>query len=144
MNNTSKPVSLISTRLVAKGAGLVLAAAAGAFMLAACQTKAPAPAGDLFAAAGFTKKVADTPKRQAKLASIPAGKLIAKSVKGKTLYVYADPKNCICVYVGDEAAYQNFKQLGRNKSSVSDQSLVAQMNSENDWDFNSIGPGPNW
>ncbi|MGV2981652.1 hypothetical protein ACERNI_15800 [Camelimonas sp. ID_303_24] len=130
--------------LLAGGTGLVFAAVAGTIALSACQTKAPAPTGNLLTAAGFTTKVADTPARQAKLAAIPAGKMMARQVKGKTVYVFADPKGCNCVYIGDETAYQSFRQLGRNRSLPSDQSLVAEMNSENSWDFNSIGPGPNW
>lgn len=122
----------------------MLAAAAGATMLAACQTTPPAPTGNLLTAAGFTMKVADTPKRQAKLAALPSGKMISRSIKGKNVYVYADPKGCNCVYVGDEAAYQSYMQLGRNRSVPSEKLLIAEMNSENDWNFNSIGPGPNW
>ncbi len=125
-------------------AGLALAAVAGAALLSACQTTTPAPTGNLLTAAGFTMKVADTPARQAKLAAIPSGRLIARTVKGKNMYVFADPKGCNCVYVGDEAAYQNYRQLGRNRSVPSDRMLVAEMNAENSWDFNSIGPGPNW
>lgn len=127
-----------------RGAGFLLAAAAGATMLAACQTTPPAPTGNLLTAAGFTMKVADTPKRQAKLAALPIGKMISRSIKGKNVYVYADPKGCNCVYVGDDVAYQSYMQLGRNRSVPSENLLIAEMNSENDWDFNSIGPGPNW
>lgn len=145
MTNTPKPVANMSPRNSAtRGAGLALAALAGAFILSACQTTTPAPTGNLLNAAGFTAKVADTPARKAKLAAIPAGKMIARTVKGKTVYVYADPKGCNCVYVGDEVAYQSYRQLGRSKAGLSDQSVVAEMNAENNWDFNAIGPGPNW
>lgn len=128
-----------------KTGGVMLGAVAAATLLAACQTTTPpAPTGNLLTSAGFTMKVADTPARQAKLASVPAGKMIPRVVKGKTLYFFADPKGCNCVYVGDETAYQSYQQLGRNRSVPSDKMLMAEMKADNSWNFDSNGFASTW
>jgi hypothetical protein len=59
------------------------------------------------AAAGFDKKVADTPEKLAHLETLtPARKLVAHSRNGQLYYVYADPAVCKCLYVGTAAQYQ--------------------------------------
>ena len=64
-------------------------------------------------AAGFQMKPADTAERVAHLQTLtPAQARAAHRTRdGKLLYVYADPKGCQCLYVGDEAAYQRYQQL---------------------------------
>lgn len=131
-------------RYALKQGVLAVSAVAAATLLAACQTTPPPPTGNLLTSAGFTMKVADTPARQAKLASVPAGKMIPRVVKGKTLYFYADPKGCNCVYVGDETAYQSYQQLGRNRSVPSDKMLMAEMKADNSWNFDSNGFASTW
>jgi len=61
----------------------------------------------LLAAAGFQKKVADTPEKLAHRETIiPARRLIAHRRDGRLYYVYADPDPCKCLYVGNPAQYQ--------------------------------------
>jgi len=61
----------------------------------------------LLTAAGFDKKVADTPERLAHLERLtPARKLVAHRRDGKLYYVYADPEMCKCLYVGTATQYQ--------------------------------------
>ena len=65
----------------------------------------------MFAQAGFRKIPADTPQRIAHLETIRPHRLIKRSTDGKTYYVYADPDQCRCLYVGSEAAYAKYKTL---------------------------------
>jgi len=61
----------------------------------------------LLAAAGFHKKVADTPEKLAHIEMLtPARKLVAHQRDGHLYYVYADPGLCKCLYVGTPAQYQ--------------------------------------
>jgi hypothetical protein len=38
-------------------------------------------------------------------------KLIRRTADGKSYYVFADPSNCKCLYVGSEDAYAKYKTL---------------------------------
>ena len=81
------------------------ACAVGAGAVAAQQ---PAP-NNLFTAAGFAVKYADTPEKHAILRRLPPDKLVLRKRGGKTYYVYADPTICRCVYVGTPQAYQAYQ-----------------------------------
>jgi len=81
------------------------ACAVGAGAAAAQQ---PAP-NNLFTAAGFAVKYADTPEKHAILRRLPPDKLVIRKRGGKTYYVYADPTICRCVYVGTPQAYQAYQ-----------------------------------
>ena len=61
----------------------------------------------VLAAAGFEKKVADTPAKVAHLETLtPARRLVAHRDDGRLYYIYADPEQCKCLYVGTAAQYQ--------------------------------------
>src|SRR5262249_14792358 len=55
----------------------------------------------ILAAAGFQMKPADTPDRVAHLQLLRPLKLVPHDRDGKLVYVYADPKACKCIWVGD-------------------------------------------
>ena len=61
--------------------------------------------------AGFRKLPADTPKRAEHLQTLAPQKLIRRTADGKSYYVFADPSNCKCLYVGSEEAYGKYKTL---------------------------------
>jgi hypothetical protein len=61
----------------------------------------------LLLAAGFDKKVADTPEKLAHLETLtPARRIVARPRDGQLYYVYADPAVCKCLYVGTAEDYQ--------------------------------------
>jgi len=66
---------------------------------------------DLLIAAGFTKKVATTPEGQAKLSALQPLKMVRGIRKGGVIYVYPDPYNCKCAYVGGEQQYAEYRRL---------------------------------
>jgi hypothetical protein len=65
---------------------------------------------DLLLASGFTIRVADTPKRQALLAKLPAHRFVQRSKDGKALFLYADPLVCDCLYIGDDKAFGKYQE----------------------------------
>jgi hypothetical protein len=82
----------------------------------------------ILAAAGFRKKIADTPEKLAHLETLtPARRLVAHPRDGQLYYVYADPVVCKCLYVGTAAQYQ----LALEKRLKDDQ-LVAVEEHRND------------
>ncbi|MFC0283285.1 hypothetical protein ACFFJB_06625 [Camelimonas abortus] len=129
------------------------AAAAAAVMLAACQTTPPPSTTDMLSAAGFTMKTADTPKQQKALAALPPNAFTVRHVKGKPVFIYADPQGCNCIYVGGEQNYQQYKALAVQKSIAQDRLMAAQLEQQaadiaslNAWDYATWGGwgGPGW
>ena len=66
----------------------------------------------LLTQAGFKVLKADTPERVAKLNTLTAYKVVPWTRKnGDTVYAYAEPDRCKCVYVGSPKQYAKYKQL---------------------------------
>jgi hypothetical protein len=82
----------------------------------------------VLSAAGFQMRPADTPDRLAHLKTLTPLKLVPHMKDGRLLYAYADPKNCRCLFVGDEAAYQRYHQLALQQQIAQEQLMTAQMN----------------
>ena len=85
--------------------GLGLACGIGGCSFAVSNTES------LLTQAGFRKLPADTPKRAEHLQTLAPQKLIRRPADGKSYYVFADPSNCKCLYVGSEDAYAKYKAL---------------------------------
>lgn len=123
-------------------------AAVTATVLAAIGATAPVVAmgsrrqteGDL-AAAGFRARPATTPERQAMLARLPANKVLLRERNGVVHYVYADPKGCNCLYVGNEAAYQKYSEAKRQDRLADQQTFAAQQYSDAQWNWGAWGGG---
>ncbi|MBS0580073.1 MAG: hypothetical protein JSR36_12530 [Proteobacteria bacterium] len=129
-----------------KSSPLARALSAGALsvyaLLAACQTNPPDVAGyeDKLAAAGFVKRIANTPERQSMLRRLPIGQFVIRQ-SGSTLhYVYADPLVCGCLYLGTEQAFQQYLQNQRSANLASEEQLVAQMYEDAGWSWAAWGP----
>jgi len=92
------------------------------------------------AAAGFEKKVADTPAKLAHLGTLtPARKLVSHRRDGRLYYVYADPVVCNCLYVGTAAQYQ----VALEKRRESEELVAMQQHLDDDSDvWNIWAPWP--
>ena len=96
---------------------------------------------NMLAAAGFQMKPANTPNRVAHLQTLTPLKLLPYTRSdGKLLYVYADPKGCNCLYVGDETAYQRYRALAQQQKIAQEQMVTAQMNADAAMDWGLWGP----
>ncbi len=94
---------------------------------------------DMLAAAGFTLVPANTPQRQASLSTLPPHKFVHQVRNDVVVFVYADPTICDCLYVGNQAAYDRYRQDVFAKNIANEQQMTAQLNNM-DW-----GPwGPGW
>jgi hypothetical protein len=93
----------------------------------------------LLIAAGFRTRTPSTAAQQAMFNRMTPYKVERRIRKGKVLYAYAD-KDKNVVYIGGEAEYQRYKQLGVQQS-IAEQNLeAAQINEEASlYDF-----GPYW
>ena len=98
---------------------------------------------NMLSAAGFKMVPANTPERQAHLTSLPADKITPVQRNGITYYTFPDPKNNV-LYVGQEAQYQQYRNLRLQKQMADEQLEAAQMN-ENAWGaWGPWGPGFAW
>jgi hypothetical protein len=138
MDKLAKP--MLSRKVVLGGLGLLIALG---MMFAGCATKTPMQAEMDLGSCGFKWKSADTPEKLKHLASLPQRKIVRHQKEGKSYYIYADAQECKCVYVGDEKAYQEYRQLVFDKNKVSSANMdVESMNLldtdlgfSNDWIF---------
>jgi hypothetical protein len=131
--------------------GAALAAAAMA-LLAGCSLFKETPQEKaqsiepLLSAAGFRMKLADTQEKLAHLQRLPALQLVPHQQGGKLYYGFADPYVCKCMYVGNEAAYQEYQKLALQKQIANEQQSAAMMNEDAaaDWSMGGFwGPfGP--
>jgi hypothetical protein len=97
-----------------------------AFQGCAAVNKARASrAEDLLSAAGFVPKQPVTPEDLSRLEKAEPLKLVRTTRDGKTLYVYPDPYNCKCVFVGSEKEYQEYRRLVEKKR-LQDESIQVQ------------------
>jgi hypothetical protein len=134
MNN-----STINSRLL-KGISIAIL---GGF-LTACASIEAQNAEDkeqLLAAAGFKMQLANTPEKMAHLKTLTQHKIITHEKDGKNYYVYADATTCQCVYIGEDANYQNFQHLQVQKNIAQDQQMAAQMNQDAAMNWGVWGPG---
>jgi hypothetical protein len=60
---------------------------------------------------GFTMRAANTPEQMERLRLLPPRKFLARTKDGRRYYLYADPDYCQCVFLGNETAMQNYKNL---------------------------------
>jgi len=93
--------------------GAALAAVA-VITLAGCAAVEQQEAGDaeqLLQAAGFRRLPADSPEREQGLKDLRPRQLFARTRDGATQYLFADPYNCHCFYVGGEKEYAELQQL---------------------------------
>ena len=65
---------------------------------------------EMLVRAGFQLHTADTPKKLDFLKSLPQNELVHKTYNEKMFYFYVDGSSCQCLYVGNEQAYQRFRQ----------------------------------
>jgi hypothetical protein len=90
---------------------------------------------------GFQWKVADTPEKLKKLESLPQRKILRHEKDGKYYYIYADARDCKCIYVGDEKAYQQYKQFvyEQRQDRKLDIEAAETADMDNLWDWYSLG-----
>jgi hypothetical protein len=65
--------------------------------------------GQLLIASGFNPIAATTPDKVARLMALPANQFVLRKKAGRSYYVYADPSECTCAYVGGADAMDKYR-----------------------------------
>jgi hypothetical protein len=58
---------------------------------------------------GFVMRPADTPRKVERMKRLPPLQFVARTKPGGRYYLFADPKLCVCVFVGSQQAMDNFQ-----------------------------------
>jgi hypothetical protein len=95
--------------------------------VSACTSEVVQNKEDLLAAAGFRLVPANTPQRQASLRALPPHKFVHQVRNNAVVFTYADPTICDCLYVGNQAAYDRYRQNVFVKNIADEQQMTAQM-----------------
>jgi len=97
---------------------------------------------DNLAAAGFVVHLANTAERQAMLHRLPANQFVRRDGGGVTLYVYADPVACSCLYVGNQQAFDQYIS-NQQLDLYGQEKIAAQAYFDAAWNWGAWGPwGP--
>lgn len=98
-----------------------------ALMAAACANPGTAISEkeDMLEAAGFVPKKAKNAARMASLKALPPHQFVARTINGRPSYLYADPVVCGCVYVGDQRAYDQYRQQMATQQTATDEQIRA-------------------
>lgn len=87
----------------------MLALAVGAAVLAFGALAQTFKRDRLLEQSGFSMRPADTPQKLARLKLLPPLTFIRRTKPWGRYYLFADPKLCVCVFVGNQQAMDNFQ-----------------------------------
>ncbi len=111
---------------------LILVGALGG--CAAIERQQAADTEKLLVAAGFQMRPADSAERQQDLANMPPHTIVAHREGAETVYTYADPQNCRCLYVGGAKAYAEYRPLEVSEEIARDMSAASMNSASMNWD----------
>jgi hypothetical protein len=94
--------------------------------------------------AGFRVRLANDPAGQKAMRALPAHRFVMHNVGGIVHYLYAEPQHCVCIFVGTQANYQDYRDiLSRPPTQVDDvspdyKSQASALLYGDPYDFNSL------
>ena len=94
----------------------------------------------MLSSSGFKSMPPKTPTQMAWFKTLPPHKLTKTTNKGETVWVYADPTICGCLYIGNQDAHNAYaKKAAQAKATQAIEEGDAQMALES---MPAFGPGP--
>src|SRR2546423_14451602 len=61
--------------------------------------------------AGFRVQVANDAAGKKAMHALPPHRFVIHRDGGTVRYLYAEPNHCVCIFIGTEAAYQNYRDI---------------------------------
>jgi hypothetical protein len=98
---------------------------------------------DMLSAAGFKTVPADTPRRQADMANLPAHKITRTTRDGVAYYVYPDPNNNV-LYVGGQSQFDRYQNLRVQNQMAQEELSAAELNANYWGAWGPWGPYGGW
>ena len=90
---------------------LVLAATMLALVSASASSQQQRATDMRLVDAGFKMRAAVTKEQVEHVRKLPPRRFIPREEAGRRYYVYADPDDCQCVFVGDEPALKTYRDM---------------------------------
>jgi hypothetical protein len=84
-------------------------AALVALLASGASSNAQQTTGQLLISSGFNPIAATTPELVTRLMSFPPNHFVLRHKGGRSYYVYADPSECTCAFVGSVAAMDKYR-----------------------------------
>ncbi len=94
---------------------------------------------NLLGQAGFRRLPADTPAKVAHLETLPPRKLVGRAHQGKKYYVYADPGECKCLYIGSPSQYQTYQRLLQTQQAAAQRWESTGVEEAREWEIENSG-----
>jgi hypothetical protein len=88
-------------------------------------------AAGMLKSAGFTANATADADKRFDVAGLPAQQIVARNAAGDTVYLYSDPYECQCVYVGGVNEYAELQRL-RAERIADHEKAVQQIQAESD------------
>jgi hypothetical protein len=61
--------------------------------------------------AGFRVQVANDPAGKKALHALPPHRFVIHRFGNDVRYLYAEPLHCVCIFIGTQSAYQNYREM---------------------------------
>lgn len=109
--------------------GLIVFGLGISLMFTGCATlnkQTAQSAEDRLIAAGFIMKMPTTPEGEAKIKALKPLRMARATKDGQVIYVYPDPYNCKCAYVGGEQQYAEYRRLSIQQQIAEDNLMAAE------------------
>jgi hypothetical protein len=98
---------------------------------AAVQRQSSHDAAGLLKSAGFIANATPDAEKEFDVGALPAQQLVARNAAGNTVYLFSDPYECRCVYVGGAKEYAELQRL-RAQRIADHEKAVQQTQAESD------------
>ncbi|HXR24577.1 MAG TPA: hypothetical protein VN742_04380 [Candidatus Binataceae bacterium] len=82
----------------------------------------------MLSGAGFHVLPADTPARKTQLQSLTPLEIRFSPQNGEMHYWFADPYHCICIFSGNEEAYEAYERAREKQRIANEEEMTALMN----------------
>ncbi len=135
----------MTTTLRTSNIVILIAALAGAILLAGCASMGSANTTSLLTAAGFRARTPQTLRQKQIYAALPPYQVLRATVPRRgVFYVYKD-ENAGLAYIGREAEYQRYQQLAIQQQIAQNYYMAAEMEQASAWQwYGAWGPRAFW
>ena len=95
-------------------------------------------------AAGFQMRLADTPEKLEQIKALPQRQMVAREHLGRPFFLWADAKDCKCLYVGTERAHRRYARISLIGDALQTRRETAEAREAAAMDLDSFGPWAPW
>jgi len=61
--------------------------------------------------AGFRIQVANDPATKKAMLALPPHRFVLHRIGNDVRYLYAEPQHCVCIFIGNQGAYQSYRDM---------------------------------